>query len=74
MPLPRKRGRKAQDGYLETAEDQLKKLKVEYGKAKDGMGVKERAKHRNRISALESRIKKRKYQESMNCELDQLKD
>ena len=54
-----KRGRRAQSDYLERAKRDLKALKMKYDQEKDSLDVGERAKHRNRISALESRIKKR---------------
>ena len=55
----KKRGRKAKESYLEEAEKELTSLKQKYLGEKVGMKVSERAKARNRISALESRIKKR---------------
>ena len=55
----KKRGRKAKDDYLELAEAELKNLKADYNGKKKDMAVKDRAKARNRISALESHIKKR---------------
>ena len=59
VAAPKKRGRKAKESYLEEAEVELKKLKNDYAQKKISMPVSERAKARNRISALESRIKKR---------------
>ena len=55
----KKRGRRAMEDYLASAQEDLKKMKEKYDREKKGLNVKERAKHRNRISALESRIKKR---------------
>ena len=47
------------EDYLASAQEDLKKMKEKYDREKKGLNVKERAKHRNRISALESSIKKR---------------
>ena len=55
----KKRGRKAQDNYLAKANQELEDMKSAYEKIRKELSVKERAKQRNRISALESRIKKR---------------
>jgi len=57
--MKKKRGRKAADNYLSNSKKELDRLRLEYDKEKAGLHVKERAKRRNRISALESRIKKR---------------
>lgn len=59
--LKKKRGRKAADNYLSNSKRELERLRFEYDKEKAGLHVKERAKRRNRISALESRIKKREH-------------
>ena len=69
----KKRGRKANDKYLECAEKELERLKGDYKSKKADMKVKDRAKARNRISALESRIKKRQKQDELNSELNQLR-
>ena len=61
------------EDYLASAQEDLKKMKEKYDREKKGLNVKERAKHRNRISALESRIKKRENQDHLNFELDTLK-
>ena len=71
---PKKRGRRAKDDYLIEADKELQKLKLEYSQKKVGMVVAERAKARNRISALESRIKKRQNQDSLNSELNTLRE
>jgi len=55
----KKRGRKAAVNYLSTAQTTLEEMRTKYEQEKKKLAVKERAKHRNRISALESRIKKR---------------
>ena len=57
--IKKKRGRKAADNYLANSKRELEKMRSEYDKEKASLHVKERAKRRNRISALESRIKKR---------------
>ena len=49
-------------------------MKAKYNKKKGELKVEERAKERNRISALESRIKKRENQDSLNDELNTLRD
>ena len=48
-------------------------MKAEYEKIKKSLTVKQRAKERNKISALESRIKKRQNQDKLNSELSSIK-
>lgn len=57
----KKRGRKARPSYLEESLRDLEKMREFYMKENKKMDVKTRAKARNRISAFESRIKKRQY-------------
>ena len=72
--LKKKRGRKAADNYLANSKKELLKMRAEYDQEKAGLHVKERAKRRNRISALESRIKKRELQDKLDSDLLSLKD
>lgn len=60
---PRKRGRKKEndDSYFQRAEEKINQVKEQLRTAKqDGMDVKERQRLRNLVSALQSRMKKKR--------------
>jgi len=69
----KKRGRKAKDGYLSTAQQELVDMKARYDCEKKNLDARERAKRRNRISALESRINKRVAGDALKGELSNLR-
>ena len=56
----KKRGRKTIADYVSIAQKELEKMRQAFDIEKKRMNPKERMKHRNRISALEYRIKARK--------------
>ena len=69
----KKRGRKPQKDHLDKARSRLELLKAEYYDKDKEISTAARTKLRNKISALQSRIKRREEGESLEGELKKLR-
>mmetsp|Transcript_35489 Transcript_35489/g.46695 ORF Transcript_35489/g.46695 Transcript_35489/m.46695 type:complete len:90 (+) Transcript_35489:1059-1328(+) len=73
MVVKKKRGRKPEKDHLVKAKLRLQLLRNDYNQNYKQMKVPERTKLRNKISALQSRIKRREEDNCLQGELQKLK-